>query len=353
MQLSRDNFTIALLSAEDQAGLPAGFNVQLLPWGDFRALDGRPAKLKHWTFNDVSAKDVLALFKSRKREMPFDYEHQTQLSASNGQPAPASGWVKDMVAIAGRGLFAAVEWTARAKAMIEAKEYRYVSPVINYGTEDGVIRRVAMGALTNDPGLVLGEVQLKADADGVDDEFPNQPTGDRSMDLLVSLCAALGLTAETTPDSCLVAVTALKAKADEVTAASSQIATLKANQFDTAKHVPVETHQAISTELATLKASISKAEQSSLIEELLKAGKLVPAQKAWAETQTVDSLKAFTKDAPALVPANTQSKGGEGAASLSQQQVAMKARAYQDDQEKIGNTVSVADAVAHVSGGKA
>ena len=307
MQLSRTNFTIALLSAGDQAGLPAGFNVQLLPWGDFRALDGRPAKLKHWTFNDVSAQAVLALFKGRKREMPFDYEHQTQLSATNGQPAPASGWVKDMVAIAGRGLYAAVEWTAKAKAMIEAKEYRYVSPVISYD-EDGVIRRVAMGALTNDPGLVLGEVTLTAVDDG--NEFPNQPTGERSMsELLVSLRAALGFTAETTADSCLAAVTALKAKADEVNASATQLATLKANQFDAAKHVPVEVHQAISTELATLKASASKAEQSSLIEALLKAGKLVPAQKAWAETQTVESLKAFTKDAPAVVPGSTQSDG--------------------------------------------
>ena len=307
MQLSRTNFTIALLSAEDQAGLPAGFNVQLLPWGDFRALDGRPAKLKHWTFNDASAKDVVALFKSRKREMPFDYEHQTQLAATNGQPAPASGWVKNMVALAGRGLFAAVEWTARAKAMIESGEYKYVSPVIAYDN-DGVIRRVAMGALTNDPGLVLGEVQLKADANsgGDGDEFPNQTTGDRSMDLLVSVRAALGMPADATADSCLTALTATKARAD---AATTEIATLKAGQFDTAKHVPIETHQAVSTELATLKANANKAEQSTLIEELLKAGKLVPAQKAWAETQTVESLKAFTKDAPAVVPGKTQSDG--------------------------------------------
>jgi phage I-like protein len=139
----------------------------------------------------------------------------------------------------------------------------------------------------------------------------------------------------------------MKARAD---GAATEVATLKANQFDAAKHVPVETHQLVSTELATLKATISKAEVSALVEDALKSNKAVPAQKVWLETLSVDQLKSFLKDAPAVVPGSTQSQG-KGNAVLDTgdtDAVTLKAQQYMTEQAALGRAVGSAEAVAHV-----
>ena len=67
----------------------------------------------------------------RGNEFVIDYEHQTVLSADNGQPAPAAGWAARVEWRDGLGLFAAdIRWTDRARAMLAAGEYRYISPVL-------------------------------------------------------------------------------------------------------------------------------------------------------------------------------------------------------------------------------
>ncbi|ABK45571.1 Mu-like protein prophage I protein-like protein [Magnetococcus marinus MC-1] len=78
-----------------------------------------------------------------------DYEHQSMHAEYNGQPAPAAGWIETLEYVAGQGLYATVRWTERAKEMIRAGEYRYISPAFNYDNRTGAVSSLISAALTN------------------------------------------------------------------------------------------------------------------------------------------------------------------------------------------------------------
>lgn len=131
----------------------ANREIRLLPPGVFRANDGRPADLPGWKIDAVIAGQIIAETAARD-DLVIDFEHQTQLAAKNGQPAPAAGWFKHLVWREGLGLFAVdVKWTAKAQAMLAAREYRYISPVFTFNAVTGQVERLLGAGLTNNPGL--------------------------------------------------------------------------------------------------------------------------------------------------------------------------------------------------------
>lgn len=131
----------------------AAHEFRILPPGVFRAKDGRPANLPGWKIDAAIAQRVIAASASVD-EMVIDYEHQTINSEKNGQPAPAAGWFSRMVWREGAGLFAVgVQWTAKAKAMIAAGEYRHISPVFPYSAVTGEVLKIISLGLTNNPAL--------------------------------------------------------------------------------------------------------------------------------------------------------------------------------------------------------
>jgi phage I-like protein len=99
-------------------------------------------------------------FNALKRDVVVDYEHQTL----TGGEAPAAGWIKSLTAN-GDKLEANIEWTSKAKEMIEKNEYKYLSPVYAFSSTDpktGAPIGVTLHsvALTNSPFLAeLGEVK--------------------------------------------------------------------------------------------------------------------------------------------------------------------------------------------------
>ncbi len=91
---------------------------------------------------------------TRADDFVIDYEHQTIQASKNGQPAPAAGWFKRLEWREGQGLFAVdVRWTARAAAMIVAREYRYISPVFGFDPTTGEVQSLQSAAITNNPAL--------------------------------------------------------------------------------------------------------------------------------------------------------------------------------------------------------
>lgn len=108
---------------------------------------------------------MVANFDKGGIDIVCDYEHQTLY----GDTAPASGWIKQtpisLKAETGT-LQAQIEWTEKAKAHIEAKEYRYLSPVfapntISQADASNIGWTLHSVALTNKPFLEeLGEVRL-------------------------------------------------------------------------------------------------------------------------------------------------------------------------------------------------
>ena len=63
--------------------------VHLLPDGEFTPADGRILVCGRWVLTAVIAAAVIALANAQINDFVIDYEHQTQLSADNGQPALA------------------------------------------------------------------------------------------------------------------------------------------------------------------------------------------------------------------------------------------------------------------------
>ena len=326
-------------------GIGAG-ELQILPAGKFRSWDGRPSDAPHWYIDGAIAETVIAELRARGTRLVIDYEHQTLKAAENGQPAPAAGWVDaaDLEWRDGVGLVARkVEWTARASAMLDEKEYRYFSPVFPYDKTTGAVLALRMGALTNFPGLDgMADVALKQLL------TPTDPQETSVNETLKKLLATLGLSADVTEEAALSAVAALKSKADGADAAQTELAALKAKtptDPDPAKYVPISAMQAVQVELAALRGDFNANKVAGIVEQALAEGKLLPAQKQWAEDLGKKDLAALTgyldSAAPIAALAGTQTKGkapdGEQAAGkLTDAQVAVcKAMGIsQDDYRK-------------------
>lgn len=134
------------------AGAPPG-EMLLLPPGEFRARDGRPADVAAWRLDAGIAAACVARGNARKTPFLIDYEHQSLRCEQNGQPAPAAGWFAGLRWVEAAGLFTVgLSWTERARRMLDAREYRFQSPVFAYD-KTGAVLEIISAALTNTPAL--------------------------------------------------------------------------------------------------------------------------------------------------------------------------------------------------------
>jgi len=150
------SFRLAALSQE----IDDTTQIQITPAQDFTPSDGRLLDVPAWRIDAGIAAQIIARFNPAQPAV-IDYEHQTMNKEKNGQPAPAAGWIRALVWIDGVGLHAKASFTERARQLIQAGEYQYFSPVIEYSQGSGVITRILMGALTNFPAI-SGMRPLKA-----------------------------------------------------------------------------------------------------------------------------------------------------------------------------------------------
>ena len=300
-------FSIAALTVD----VKAGAEIQLLPAGEFRARDGRPNNVDTWRIDAKIAARIIALAAARQTPFVIDYEHQTLLSEKNGQPAPAAGWFKTLEWRDGQGLFATdVTWTDKARAMIDAGEYKFLSPVFGYDPKTGAVRQLLHAALTNVPALD-GMAEVAAAAARLFDS--DQPTKEKHMpEFLKKL---LGLADDADEKAVEGAVTALKAKADKAGELETEVAALKTAAPDPAKFVPADTMKALQTEVATLTAQIHGRELEELIKSGLQDGRILPAMEAWARDlgkKDVAQLKGYLDNASPVAALKGTQTGGKG-----------------------------------------
>lgn len=276
--------------------------IQLLPYGKFRATDGRPTDVEAWYVTDTNGADVVALANSQKNPLPIDYEHQILHSQQNGKEAPSAGWMEYLY-FNPQGIFADVRWTDKAAEYIKNGEYRYISAVFAYDT-NGYVRKIFHAALTNNPALDgMDEVMVAASA-----QFFNQQKDEPEMDkkLLAALCALFALKADASEAEITEKVTALSAaKGDSPVALLDVYAklaekeqsvaalTAQAGKPDPAKFVPVEQVAALQADFNKLKSSIDNDKKSALIEAALSQGKLAPALKEWAASLSIEALTGY------------------------------------------------------------
>lgn len=312
---------------------------QLLPVGPFKARDGRPFDVAsgHWQLDGQIAAALIARAKALGQDILIDYDHQTLKTDQNGQPAPAAGWYNsdEIEWREGQGLFIKPRWTERAAALVAAKEYRFLSAVFPYDAQ-GRPLELRMTAITNDPGVVGMQALAALSALPASSLMSTQPgqlaisshvaQQEKSMnEHLIALLGKLGIqpgadgqfTAEqgTAALAALDTLQASAASAPELgaalTAERTSLAALKATistgqggQIDLAKYVPVETYNALVTEVATLSAKVETTDAATLIKEARTQGKVVAAEEeyltAYAAQKGVAALKALLEPRPAI-----------------------------------------------------
>lgn len=307
-KIQTNAFTAALVFALDASaeGYPAGCNAHIFPDGIFRSDDGRPAsltggELRDWLMNaEIAASLALALANGGKPIL-YDYEHNSLYGDSR-----AAGWIDRLDYVAGKGLFGHVEWTPDAAEDIAKKVYRYSSPFFSFDPKSGAVTKLLSVALTNNPALgELGAVELarkhsifstEEEADMADKEALAALTAERD-----------GLKTETV---------ALAAERDglktQVAALTTERDTLKA-KVDAAEKEKAE---------AALTAG--KAKHGELLQAALTDGRLVPAQKTWAEKQTLAALTEYLDATKPLPITQKQVDGKDGGGhGLNEEELAM------------------------------
>jgi phage I-like protein len=295
-----------------EGAMPEGMNAQLFPDSSFAARDGRPATLTDgaltaWRMDAEIAAALTAKVAGRETPLPVDYEHQLLLAKQNGKPAPASGWVQAVSYVPGRGLFAAVSWTATAREHISADEYRYISPVFRFDKATGAVLEILSVALTNNPAVDgMDAVALAA-------LFPSTTTAtateDHMDELLERLRWMLNLPVAATKDEVIAQLDKLKTQLSEGDAAAAsvdllallagqkekdeQIAalTVQASSPDPAKFAPVAalaSLQQANTALQAKVAELTTAGQTSKVDALVQAaladGRLTAGLEPWARS---------------------------------------------------------------------
>lgn len=302
--------------------------LQLTPAGKFQPADGRQMSVPHWHIDQTIATQVIQRFNARNQPVVIDYEHQTLRKEENGQPAPAAAWMRELIWEEGKGLFARVELTTKARNAIAEKEYLYISPVFRYAP-NGDVTEMEMAALTNTPALHgMQALELRAAATfGYQHDDEEKPMNK----LLAAIIAGLALQATATEDEAVAALNAhfskdpLKGVRDTLglpaTATETEMVaactSLKTQNPDPAKFVPISTMTQMQGEIAVLTNKLNARDAADLdvsIQSALKDGRLLASQEAWARDlgktniAALNSFLATAQPIAALTSSRTQGR---------------------------------------------
>lgn len=221
---------------------------------------------------------VIAAFNAGGIDLPLDYEHQNDRpEAKLSGPVPAAGWVKELATRAA-GIWGRVEWTERARAMIAAREYRFLSTVLLAEKTSLKVLRIKGASLVHNPALTLTALASEQAPEETDMTEPNP--------LLARLAALLKLDPAATEDDILAALeTRLQAKPDP------------------AEYVPAakweETSRRVATELAALKSERA----AEKVQKAIAEGYILPVAKDWALELCRSDEASFDKFLASSIPA--------------------------------------------------
>lgn len=293
----------------DAAGKTAPSEFRIFAFGPFQTTKGT------FSFDHESARACMDAFKMQGVDCNIDYEHMAL--AEPPMPSPAAGWCS--LEVREDGLWATnVKWSPKAKAHLEAGEYRYFSPALIDDPETGRVMKLVNIALTNLPATMGMQPLVAAKNTPGDPGQENAP--------MKTLLAALALQATATEAEAVTALSAREALAkktqDDLAAKLSAkdaeiVALTGAKSADEAKGVLLswkDSHAKVVELSAKLKDSQDKiaamtAEQASkdaeaLVEQGIKDGKIAPAQREFWLGQgkaNIKVLSGYLATAPALV----------------------------------------------------
>ncbi|MGS5088272.1 phage protease [Hydrogenophaga sp. A37] len=301
--------TVELAALDGAAGAGAPKRIKLLPEGEFASVDGRPGNMegsntKVWRLNATLGGRLVRAFQVNKQKMLIDYEHRTLRAVVDGLPNPAAAWIVGLTYLTtgapdGPGLYADIEWTASAAAMVAKSEYRYISPVFPFDPDTGDVLALLHVAITNTPGLNTDALpELQAQLSAMAAQFSTPPeTGNPQEHPMKLLLAALGLSAVASEEAGLTALAALQS---QVASKDALIVDLRGKQFDPSQHIPLAEHKKVADQLAALSAQTETTEHTVLMTAALADARILPVNADYWKAQPLAALKAFLKDAKPL-----------------------------------------------------
>ncbi|OEU65812.1 MAG: hypothetical protein BA863_08975 [Desulfovibrio sp. S3730MH75] len=264
--------------------------IELLPSGD--SVLGRDGR--HWKHNPQG---LLNAFEMDPKPIPVDYEHATEVKGPNGDPAPAVGWIEGLEVRDGGSVWGRVDWTEEGRRAVEAKEYRFISPVFSYSKTTQQILQVCSVGLTNMPNLHLTALNR-------DETITHENNSEDNVDV-VKLCKSLGLAEDSTEEVVLNAIQALK---DDIVKAKN-----KQELPDISKYVPRAEYDSMSGRAVNAEQKIKELTDAEgevainrEVDAAVVAGKITPASKDYflASCRAEGGLAAFrefVKGAPEIV----------------------------------------------------
>ena len=240
--------------------------VRLLPLGLVHSTKG------DFLVDNGSFQSIRCKFTERQLQIPIDYEHQTL----KDMQAPAAGWIKDIV-LKSDGIYGAVEWTERAAEYLKNREYRYLSPVILTQGKERRVVALHSAALTNTPAInamtpIACSDKPSGDEDGADPEGVESS----GKDTFEALATLLRLDPSATMEDIYKAVAAL-----------------------------LEGQEALKLKADACQFEVIRMKADGVVEEALRAGKVLPFQRDLAFQSAINDMDSFTlwlKNAPQVVP---------------------------------------------------
>ncbi|MFV0474149.1 MAG: phage protease [Pikeienuella sp.] len=216
----------------------------LLPLGEIEGRDSRRFRL-----SDPDA--VIDAFRRHDGPIVVDYEHAS--AGGERAPAPAAGWIADME-IREDGVWGLIDWTPKARNMVAAREYRYLSPEELIDPQDGEIKSLRSAGLTHQPNRRLTALNRR--------EAKIMP--DNAGQLRAAVCEALGVEAGADDGAILAAVAALKENPDP------------------ARFMPVEAARDLLADRNRRIATQAEEEAGRLVDGAVMDGYITPAMRGWA-----------------------------------------------------------------------
>jgi phage I-like protein len=269
--MKHENGEMRALHSAALSGESVPQRVLLAPWGQVESTNGS------FVVDEESARLTVSAFDEHGTDLPIDYEHQTlggAYASPSGQ-APAAGWIKRVFAESGVGLLAEIEWTDQAKKRLSAKEYRYLSPVAIIRKTDRKLVAIHSAALTNKPAIVGMQPIVNRQAN---DELKDETAG-------------------ASPRTCHRACPRCSDSAEPLAVLRGEL------------QLPAETDAeevlvAAGERLIELRREAGRRRADERVAEALRAGKLVEAQRAWAEALVAREEELFEewfRTAPVIV----------------------------------------------------
>lgn len=233
--------------------------------------------------------------------LPVDVNHASELAAPRGAASPSQGWIEALEVRDG-AVWGRIEWNDAGRNAVDAKQYRFLSPVFKFDPKTREIQQLTSVALVNEPNFPLA--LNRAGDSAVQQEKPAVDEAIRK---------ALGLPEQATPTEAVTAINALRSSVE----APPMDKFVPRAQYDTA----INRAQTSEDALRKIETARQQAAIDAEVDGAVKAGKITPATTDYYKAQCateggLERFKAFVAAQPVIADvtnlANRNANEGDG-----------------------------------------